>query len=516
MKIKGLRWWVVGLVALAAVVNYIDRQAIAVLWPEISKELYPDVQNAEEFEDMFPDVFQDVYPQAFERMEEIRAEEDLRRAEGYQGEIRPIERPRLSLDVLESANPEVYATIAKRPRYADASDASELRKSILSTITIVFMFAYALGQATFGKIFDWVGTRIGFAISIGAWSIATALHALAKGVVSFSIFRGLLGLAEAGAWPGAAKANAEWFPTKERAFAQGIFNSGAAIGGLIAFPIVGFLSIYMSWQAIFVTVALLGFIWLIPWLVIVKGPPAAHSWLNDSERQYILSGQLNQDQDGDGSYDDGYNPGTGEMLSRRQSWGVIVTAATIDPIWWLFITWIPTYLAGVYGMNIKEIALFGWVPFAGGMLGAWFGGLFAQNRIKAGWSVSKTRKITISMGCMLMFASLLVLINPGGPTVAVIVMGVTLFGFQTAIGNVQTLPSDFFGGKSVGSLAGYAGMAAKLGAAGLTFLIPVLTRGENYTPVFIIAAALAIIAMASVWVLCGEIKPLKPRSVEAE
>ena len=109
MKIKGLRWWVVGLVALAAVVNYIDRQAIAVLWPEISKELYPDVQNAEEFEDMFPDVFQDVYPQAFERMEEIRAEEDLRRAEGYQGEIRPIERPRLNLDVLESANPEVYA-----------------------------------------------------------------------------------------------------------------------------------------------------------------------------------------------------------------------------------------------------------------------------------------------------------------------------------------------------------------------------------------------------------------------
>ena len=329
--------------------------------------------------------------------------------------------------------------------------------------------------------------------------------------MSFSIFRGLLGLAEAGAWPGAAKANAEWFPTKERAFAQGIFNSGAAIGGLIAFPIIGFLAAFMSWQAIFITVAMLGFVWLIPWLIIVKGPPAAHSWLNDSERQYILSGQHNQDSDGDGDFDDGYNPGTSEMLSRRQSWGVIATAAAIDPIWWLFITWIPTYLAGVYGMNIKEIAIFGWVPFAGGMLGAWFGGLLAQNRIKAGWSVNLTRKMTITLGCLLMFGSLLALINPGSPTMAVIIMGITLFGFQTAIGNVQTLPSDFFGGRSVGSLAGYAGMAAKLGAAGLTFLIPALTRNENYTPVFIIAAVLAIVAMASVWLLCGEIKPLKPK-----
>ena len=186
MKTKGLRWWVVGLIALATVINYIDRQALGVLWPDIAKDLYP-----EETEDG--------------------------------------------------------------------------RKEIYGLISVIFVFSYAFGQAIFGKIFDWIGTRIGFALSIGIWSVATMIHALAQGLVSFSIFRSILGIAEAGNWPGAAKANAEWFPTKERAFAQGIFNSGAAIGGIVAYPVIGLLSIYLSWQAIFICVGLLGLLWLLPW-----------------------------------------------------------------------------------------------------------------------------------------------------------------------------------------------------------------------------------------------------------
>ncbi len=436
MKIKGLRWWVVTLVALATVINYIDRQSLNVLWPEISAELYPDKSE-------------------------------------------------------------------------------DQRKEIYALISVVFVFAYAFGQAIFGKIFDWIGTRMGFVLSIGVWSLATAAHAFARGLVSFSIFRAILGVAEAGNWPGATKANAEWFPTKERALAQGIFNSGAAIGGIVAIPMIALLSIYFNWHMIFIIVGLVGLLWLVPWLIIVKGPPKMHSWLSDTEREYILSGQQNQDIDGDGDHDDGYNPGTAEMLSRRQSWGVIIASAAIDPIWWLFVFWIPIYLAEVYGFDVKSIGLYGWVPYVGAMFGAWFGGLLAQNRIKAGWSVNATRKLTITLGCLIMLPSLLMMANPGAPTTAVIIMAVILFGFQTAIGNVQTLPSDFFGGKSVGSLAGYSGMAAKLGAAGLTYLVPWLTTGGNYTPAFIIGAALALIAMAAVWVLCGEIKPLKPREAKA-
>ena len=451
MRIKGLRWWVVTLVALATVINYIDRQTLSVLWPDIAAELYPEKSAAE-------------------------------------------------VD------------------------------QIYGFISVVFIFSYAFGQAIFGKIFDWIGTRLGFALSIGMWSIATILHAFARGVISFSLFRAILGVSEAGNWPGAAKANAEWFPTKERALAQGIFNSGAAIGGLVSIPIIGILSIHFSWHVIFIIVGTLGFIWLIPWWVLVKSPPKTHPWLGESEREYILKGQLNQDIDGDGNPDDGYAPATAELLSRKQSWGVIISTAAIDPIWWLFIVWIPLYLNRVYDMEVKELALYAWVQYFSAMLGAWFGGLLAQNRIKSGWSVDATRKMVITLGCLIMLPSLLLLADPtlvasvlgmSDPatttlaTIAVIIMATILFGFQTAIGNVQTLPSDFYSGKSVGTLSCFAGMAAKLGAAGLTFLVHVITKGNNYAPVFMIGAALALLALFAVWVLCGRIEPLKPRSAQA-
>ncbi len=431
MKIKGMRWWVITLIAIATIINYIDRQSINVLWPDIAAELYPD-KTADE------------------------------------------------------------------------------RKEIYAFISVVFVFSYAFGQAIFGRIFDWIGTRMGFALSIGIWSIATALHAFAQGVLTFSIFRSILGVAEAGNWPGATKGNAEWFPTKERALAQGIFNSGAAIGGIVSIPLIAFLSIYFSWKMIFILVGLAGLLWLIPWLILVKSPPQSHPWITAEERDYILTGQKTEDTDEDGIADD-YTPSTKEILSHKQSWGVIVASAAIDPIWWLFVFWIPIYLSEVYGMNVKEIGIYGWVPYVGAMFGAWFGGLFAQNRLKAGWTVDKTRKFTITLGCLIMLPTLLAMADPGEPVVAVLLMAVILFGFQTAIGNVQTLPSDFFGGKSVGTLAGFSGMAAKLGAVGLTSLIPWLTSGGNYTPAFVIGAGLAVIAMASIWILCPKIEPLKSK-----
>ena len=298
MKIKGLRWWVIALIALATIINYIDRQALSVLWPAIVEDLFPDKSALE-------------------------------------------------------------------------------RKQIYANISIVFVFSYAFGQAIFGKIFDWVGTRVGFVLSIGVWSLATIAHAFAKGVVSFSIFRGILGIAEAGNWPGATKGNAEWFPTKERALAQGLFNSGAAIGGIIAFPIIAFLTLHFSWQMVFIIVGAIGLLWLLPWIIIVKAPPSMHSWITDEEREYILTGQRRVKENDDDEEEEEYNPTSGQILSHKQSWGVIIASAAIDPIWWLFVFWIPIYLNEVYGMNVTEIGIYGWVPYVGAMLGAWFGGLLA-------------------------------------------------------------------------------------------------------------------------------------------
>ncbi|WP_417479417.1 MFS transporter [Maricaulis maris] len=440
MQIPRLRWWIVTLVALATVINYIDRQSLNVLWPEISAELYPD-----------------------------RTEDQ--------------------------------------------------RKEIYALISVIFVFAYAFGQAIFGKIFDWIGTRMGFALSIAVWSLATAAHAFARGLGTFALFRAILGAAEAGNWPGATKANAEWFPTKERALAQGIFNSGAAIGGIVSIPLIAFLSVFFDWHIIFIIIGLTGLLWLIPWMVLVKAPPGSHPWVTEGERQYILTGQTRTESEGDSAQtpaeSDSYAPGTVELLSRRQSWGVIIASAAIDPIWWLFVFWIPIYLSEVYGFNVREIGIYGWVPYVGAMFGAWFGGLLAQNRIKAGWSVDGARKLTITLGCLIMLPCLLAMSQAANPVVAVLIMAAILFGFQTAIGNVQTLASDFLSGKSVGTLAGFAGMAAKLGAAGLTYLVPWLTMGGNYTPAFIIGAGLALLALASVWIVCGRIEPLKPKKEQA-
>lgn len=431
MKINGLRWWVVALIALATIINYIDRQSLSVLWPDIAKELYPGHS---------PDETKEIY--AF--------------------------------------------------------------------ISIIFVFSYAFGQAIFGKIFDWVGTRFGFVLSIGVWSIATALHAIAQGVLSFGIFRAILGVSEAGNWPGATKGNAEWFPTKERALAQGIFNSGAAIGGIISIPLIAFLTVYFSWKSIFIIIGITGLLWLIPWWILVKAPPKNHPWITDEEREYILTGQKSESVDG--LEEQEYNPSTKELLRHKESWGVILASAFIDPVWWLFVFWIPIYLNEVYGMDVKSIGLYGWVPYVGAMFGAWFGGLLAQNRLKKGWDINKTRKMVITLGCLIMLPALLAMLNPGGPTEAVIIMAVILFGFQTVIGNVQTLPSDLFSGKTIGTLSGFSGMAAKLTAAGLTYLVPWLTSGGNYTPAFIIGAALALLTLVSVWVFIPKVIAIKKKN----
>lgn len=421
--IKGLRWYVVSLVAVATIINYIDRGALGFLWPEISEDL-------------------------------------------------------------------------------------GLSKTDYAIILNVFTFAYAFGQTLFGKIFDWIGTRLGFVLSIVVWSAATMLHAIATGLTSFTIFRALLGVSEAGNWPGATKANAEWFPIKERALAQGIFNSGAAIGGIVSAPVIAYLFVFLeSWQATFIAVGALGFLWLVPWLILYKSGPDSHPWLGEEERKYILTGQKNTETNSEADY----APSSGEILSRKESWGVILASFFLDPIWWLFVGWLPLYLAETYGFGVVEIGQFAWVPYVGAMLGAWFGGLLAQNRIGAGWTVNKTRKFVIGLGGLIMLISLLLTVKASSPLIAVLLMAAILFGFQTVVGNVQTLPSDFYSGKSVATLAGFAGTAAKLAVVGLNFLIPIITI-NSYAPAFVVGAALAILTVLSVWVLCGHIQPLQPKS----
>ena len=419
MNRQGLRWLIVSLVALATVINYIDRNALAVMWPAIASET--------------------------------------------------------------GATKEDYALL----------------------ITC-FMISYAAGQSLFGSLFDKIGTRLGFVLAIGVWSASIALHAAARSIVTFAILRSFLGLSEAGNWPGATKANAEWFPTRERAFAQGIFNAGASLGAIISAPLIAYLFLAFGWKATFMLIGGVGALWIIPWVVVYKSGPETHPWLGEAERKHILDGADLPKKDLESNGHD-YVPNLRELLSHRQSWGILLSRFFLDPIWWLFVSWLPIYLAETFGFDIKQIGLFAWVPYVGAMIGSLFGGWLAGQLIRRGWSVSSARKWTITLGGSLMLPALLLTRVADNPLTAVLLIAVILLGFQIAIGNIQTLPSDYFSGKTVGKLAGLSGTAAVFGVLITTWLVPSMTA-TSYAPIFLLGALLVPIAIGAVWILGGRIE----------
>ena len=423
-KIKGLRWWIIGLVAFATVINYVDRSSIAIMWPDINKDI-------------------------------------------------------------------------------------GLGKDQYALIMSMFMIAYAISQSLSGKLYDWVGTRIGFVISIVIWSISAAFHGVARGLASFSFFRFMLGLGEAGNWPGATKSNAKWFPIKERAFAQGIFNSGAAVGSILSPPLIAGLYLLIGWKLTFVVLGLLGLVWLIPWLLINRALPDKHPWLTEQEREYIIKGQQTEDVKQAGG--DDRAPGWGELLTYKQSWSIIISRFILDPIWWLFVIWLPIYLHERFGFDIKQIGLSAWVPYVGATAGSLFGGWLAGYLIGKGWTADKARKWTITLGGIFMLPCLILTAYAGSPITAILLIAVILFGFQITMNNIQTLPSDFYSGKAVGSLAGMGGTSAALGVIIVTNLVPILSK-IDYIPVFLLGAMLVPLSIISVFILGGRIQLVILRS----
>lgn len=409
MKVKGLRWYIIALIAFATVINYVDRSAINIMWPYIYKEFgIADVDN----------------------------------------------------------------------------------KSALALITTFFMIAYALGQTFTGKLMDAVGTRLGMTISIIGWSVSIALHAFARTLLSFNIFRFLLGFSEAGNWPGATKSNAEWFPAKERAIAQGIFGAGASLGSVVSAPIIALLYIAFGWKMTFVFIAALGLIWVIPWLVINKAAPEKHPWLTEKERNYILD----TDPDENSSIEVAPVLSWKELLKFRNTWGIIMGRFFIDPVWWLFVTWLPTFLKEQFLFDIKQIGAFTWLPYLFAAIGSLVGGYHSSWQIKRGVNAVKARKNSITIGCVVMLVSLVGIVYfldslKDTPTLAMILIGTTLFGFQFLIGNIQTLPSDYFNGKNVGTVAGMGGTAAVAGTLLTTWAVPIITK-TSYVSFFVLAAVL--------------------------
>ena len=417
-KITGLRWWIIGLVFLATLINYIDRLTISVLAPEIIRDLHLD-----------------------------------------------------------------------RFQYG--------------SIATWFLLAYTISQALSGKLYDRIGTRRGFSISILIWSLAAMAHSIARGLFSLSLFRFILGLGEAGNWPGAAKTVAEWFPVRQRALGLGIFNSGAAIGSIVAPPLIVWLQLQFGWKATFIVTGILGLIWLGLWLLFYD-KPERHRWLRPEEYELIREGAEQHD------------AGTAkaskvrwrDLLVYRQVWGIVIARFFTDPIWWLYITWLPLYLSDARGFDLRKIALFAWVPYvaadAGSLLGGWLSGFL----ISRGWSVDRARKVVIIFAALLMPAGIFAAFAKS-PIAALLLIGVVLFGFQVWINNVQTLPSDFFSSREVGSVAGLGGTGAGLGAMLFTLTTGWVVQHFSYVPILVAAGLLAPLGTLILFALTGPIKPLR-------
>lgn len=378
-----------------------------------------------------------------------------------------------------------------------------------------FLFAYTISQSLSGKLYDRIGIKKGFTVSIIVWSLAAMAHAFASGIRSLSAFRFALGLGEAGNWPGAAKTVSEWFPAKQRALGMAIFNSGAAIGSIVAPPIiVGVTAYFGHWQETFVVTGALGFIWLAAWLFIYD-KPETHKWITKEELALIReSGSPNElvaaPEATMGAALQQAAPqekaiGWFHLLTYRQTWAIVLSRFLVDPIWWLYITWLPLFLNQVHGFDLKQIGLFAWVPFVAADAGSLFGGWLSGYLIGRGWTVNAARKAVIAFAALLMPAGIFAAYTPDATT-ALALIGVVLFGFQVWINNVQTLPSDFYPSKAVGSVAGLGGTGAGIGSMIFVFTTGWVVDNFSYTPILVAAGLLAPIGTIVLFALSGTIR----------
>ncbi len=490
MKVKGLRWWVLGLVVLITIINYLDRGTLNYMWVANTKVKYDMVMSVS---DAKPNTNYAVV-----------ANDSSYILSSTDGVIKSV----LKKDIVILSNNQIQYTkkggIAYELGLVNLNDKQSViddkLKKLYSYIYMFFMVAYGISQLVSGKIYDKIGTRKGFVMSALIWGTADMLTSLAKGVGSLSFFRVLLGLGEAGPWPGTVKSNAEWFPVKERALAQGLFGAGGSIGNILAPIVISMLYLEFGWQKTFMIVGSLGIIWIIPWLILNKKKPVEHPWITDEEKEYILSGQPENKLVNDVA------KSWGELLQDRKSYSVILGRFFLDPIWWMFVAWLPIYLANKFKLDIKQVAFSAWVPYVGAAIGAITGGWFSGYLIRKGKSVNTARRTAIIIGACIILPAMIVAAFASTALTAVLIMSFILGGFQFAIVNVQTLPSDFHSGKTVGSLSGLGGAAAVLGTICTMFLVPYITAGNNWTPFFVMGTLLIPMGIFCVFFFSDKIK----------
>ena len=404
-KLKALRWWIIGLVMLGAIVNYLTRSTMGVAAPTILKDLDISVKE-------------------------------------------------------------------------------------YSWITSAFQIGIML-QPVCGYVLDTLGLRTGFAVFAAAWSLIAMAHGLASNWQGFAALRGLLGLAEGSAQPAGMKAVATWFPAKERGFAGGMFNIGASLGSVLAPPLVVWAALTWNWRAAFVLTGVIGLAWVALWLLFYRAPDQ-HPSLTDEERERIAAGQEAH------LTDAGARPSVISILKQRKFWGIALPRFLADPTWGTLSFWVPLYLSQTRGFDLKQIAMFAWLPFVAADLGCLFGPVIAHFLQQRGVSLINARRWAFSVGAILMTGMIFVgRVESAYAAIALLCLGG--FAHQTLSVTVITMASDLFRRDEVATVAGLAGMMGNLGVLLFSLLIGGLVTKIGYDPFFVALGVLDILGAVILW-----------------
>ena len=350
-----------------------------------------------------------------------------------------------------------------------------------SRVVFAFLLAYTIMNGVSGPLIDRLGTRLGYALCIAWWSAAAFLHAFARGALSLGAFRFLLGIGEAGNWPGAVKVVAEWFPERERALASGIFNSGSAVGAILAPPIVVYIISRLGWPAAFTLVGVTGFVWLLFWWPIYRTPGETRGTAPAKPETIPVA----------------------QLLRSRFVLAFTFSKIFLDPVWYFYIFWFPEYLKRVRNFDMASIGAYAWIPFAVAGVGNFAGGLLAGFLLRRGVSVSVARRASVTFFAALMLSAIpAVLTSQAWLSIAFV--SVAMFGYTGSLANMLSMPADFFPGGAVASVYGLASMGSGFGGMLFTLITGWVVDHHSYVPVFIGFGILPLICAAILWIFAGD------------
>lgn len=365
-------------------------------------------------------------------------------------------------------------------------------------LVFAFQAAYGVGMLVVGRLIDRLGTRIGYAVAMAFWSLASMGHAIAFSLGGFVAARFALGFGEAGVFPASLKCVAEWFPKKERALATGIFNAGTNVGAIVTPLVVPWIAVHLGWRWAFVLTGSLGFAWLILWLWFYR-KPEEHPSCTRGEREYIQSdlvepiGKIKWSQ----------------LLPHKQTWAYAAGKFMIDPIWWFYLFWIPDYLQREHGLHLTQIGLPILVIYLISDLGSIGGGWLSSTLIRRNLSVNAARKWAMLI-CALSVLPVAVLFRVSGLWPATLLIGLAAAGHQGFSANLFTLPSDLFPSRAVASVVGIGGMAGAVGGMLIAEIVGhVLEWTGSYMVPFLIAASAYLIALFLIQVLSPKLLPAR-------